>query len=93
MSKCDTCKERCPKAELAHQAALGRMYATNELIALVKKNEKRPTTNADRLRSMTDEELAEFISYCGCPNHAMDCRASCKDCTMKWLQQPAEGDA
>lgn len=50
-------------------------------------------TNADRIRAMTDEELAEFISTCGCPDHARDCRASCAKCTLEWLQQPAEGDA
>ena len=51
-----------------------------------------PDTNADRVRAMSDEELAEFISCCGCPDHARDCTGSCKDCTMEWLQQPAEVD-
>ena len=45
-------------------------------------------THADRIRAMSDEELAEFISDCGCPNHSMDCMKSCKDCTLKWLKQP-----
>jgi hypothetical protein len=47
-------------------------------------------TNADRIRAMSDEELADFISTCGCPDHARDCRDSCKDCTLEWLKQPAE---
>ena len=51
-----------------------------------------PQTHADRIRAMSDEELAEFISNCGCPNHSMDCMKSCKDCTLKWLKQPAEVD-
>lgn len=34
----------------------------------------RPATNADRIRSMTDEELAEFLS-CDC-----DDVINCKDC-------------
>ena len=51
-----------------------------------------PQTNADRIRAMSDEELADFISACGCHDHAIDCKASCKDCTLEWLKQPAEGE-
>lgn len=58
-------------------------------------------TNADRIRAMSDEELAEFLS------DFKDCAGDClvgrgvKDCsgicatreTLKmWLQQPAEED-
>lgn len=35
--KCDTCKEECPQSARAHQATLGRMYATQELVSLLKK--------------------------------------------------------
>lgn len=41
-------------------------------------------TNADKIRAMTDEELAEFISA-----GETDI---CKAATLKWLQQPAEED-
>lgn len=41
-------------------------------------------TNADKIRAMTDEELAEFISA-----GETD---MCKVATLKWLQQPAEVD-
>ena len=37
--KCENCTEKCPQAEMVHQAALGRMYATKEFIALLKKVE------------------------------------------------------
>ena len=37
--KCENCTEKCPQAEMAHQAALGRMYATKEFTALLKKVE------------------------------------------------------
>lgn len=47
-------------------------------------------TNADRIRAMSDGELAEFISNCGCPDHGLDCTDSCAVCVMKWLKQPAE---
>lgn len=38
-NKCESCTEKCPQAEMAHQAALGRMYTTREFIALLKKVE------------------------------------------------------
>ena len=51
-----------------------------------------PQTNADRIRAMSDEELADFITNCGCPDHARDCRGSCTDCVLKWIKQPVEGE-
>lgn len=60
-----------------------------------------PATNADRIRSMSDEELAEFISrieigdfgpqVCGKTFCDM-CKGQyeCDDCRLWWLQQPAE---
>ena len=46
------------------------------------------TTNADRIRSMSDEELANFLAY----TWATSARAWQKDVgeTLHWLQQPAE---
>lgn len=58
-------------------------------------------TNADRIRSMSDEELAEFIDS-GCPDCARLCpdfKAGCswtcqhhqgKDFLLKWLQSEVE---
>lgn len=59
------------------------------------------TTNADRIRNMSDEELVEFITghlnfdcanYCdsfalGC---ALNCDKSYKEIALKWLQSEAE---
>lgn len=53
-----------------------------------------PMTNADRIRAMSDEELARFLDDnhnshgCVCP--ARDCRPTCRQCIEEWLQQPAE---
>ena len=59
------------------------------------------TTNADRIRAMSDEELAEFISrveigdfgaldysktFCDLCNGQYEC----DDCRLWWLKQPAE---
>ena len=54
-----------------------------------------PQTNADRIRAMSDEELAKFLDDnnshgCVCPTK--DCRATCKQCIEEWLKQPAEGE-
>lgn len=39
MDDCKNCAERCPKSEMAHEIAKGRMYATNEFVSLLKKIE------------------------------------------------------
>lgn len=55
------------------------------------KDEDEPRTNADRIRSMTDEELADYFSELSCWPHAKreDCRgmANCMDCWLDWLKQ------
>ena len=55
-------------------------------------------TNADRIRSMTDEELADWyfdkffpcVPYCSvfdeCPEHD-----DCKICLLEWLKAESEG--
>ena len=49
-----------------------------------------PQTNADRIRSMTDEELANFVHE-GCPYIEEECTMKgCVKCILEWLQQPAE---
>ena len=57
---------------------------------------RAPLTNADRIRAMSDEELAEFIKHIKI--RAAFCKAV-KDndafealCSAEWLQQPAEED-
>lgn len=60
-------------------------------------------SNADRLRAMSDEELAEFISRIEIGDFGPQvygktfcdmCKGQyeCDDCRLWWLQQPAEED-
>ena len=66
----------------------------------------KPQTNADRIRSMSDEELAEFLTHMN-PTNCQDCAFShgwrcqpdrddysdfekCEEGRKRWLQQPAE---
>ena len=53
-----------------------------------------PITNADRIRAMSDEELADVVANgVGCVRKAPHCMDDdCTPCIRKWLQQPAEGD-
>ena len=70
------------------------------------KPEKKRTTNADRIRAMSDEELAEFLTHIN-PTNCQDCAFShgwrcqpdrddysdfekCEEGRKRWLQQPAE---
>ena len=65
-------------------------------------------TNADRIRSMSDEELAKFLTDIN-PTNCQDCGFShgwrcqpdrddysdfekCKEGRRRWLQQPPKGD-
>jgi len=61
---------------------------------LVQYEPPHPQTNADRIRSMADEELADYFSELSCwPNARREvCRgmANCMDCWLDWLKSPAE---
>lgn len=55
-----------------------------------------PMSNADRIRSMTDEELAELLLD-GCRGSKCDAQpinewgsVNCFQCRIKWLQQPVK---
>lgn len=57
--------------------------------------EERTPSNADRIRGMTDEELADFMedtaTWGGCPNHGLrDCTSDCGMCWIVWLKSPVE---
>lgn len=48
-------------------------------------------TNADRIRAMSDEELADVV-VCPHTGNWDLCRDDCKKCRLEWLKQPAEED-
>jgi hypothetical protein len=67
------------------------------------RDQKKPQTNADRIRSMTDEELAEFLPIASnficqpteecirntVTNHCGECERT-EECAMKWLRAESE---
>lgn len=76
---------------------VGYDEAINILSDMVTDNDNKPT-NADRIRNMSDEELAmaimcpaeydlSFNKECGC---AGDMNRNCQKCTLDWLQSEAE---
>lgn len=59
--------------------------------------DKQPQTNADRIRAMSDEELAELLSddERACPPRHRNCRkhiTECGGCWLEWLKQPVRED-
>ena len=59
----------------------------------------RPKTNADKIRGMTDEELAELVSMKVCrilrPSGEESCPkgfyfGKCDECVVAWLKQEAK---
>lgn len=67
--------------------------AKNEECGMFK---QKQMTNADRIRAMTDEELAKFFLDCvacdDCPVGIVKCKrefAKCMDAALDWLEQEA----
>ena len=73
----------------------GRCVGTKEVdpcIGIEKCDRYKPDcqTNADRIRAMSDEELAKVVSTAcptkGCPLTDWDCT----ECWLNWLKQPVK---
>lgn len=90
------CKE-CPE----YQECVKHSNLTMKRKRCPKARVEKPMTNGDRIRAMTDEELADFLaamSACGidCPAREY-CQAtnivSCLLNTLGWLREPVKEDA
>ena len=83
------------------QADCHNAGTTSKIVDCSQYKPGRVLTNADRIRAMTDEELAEFISrieigdfgpqvygktFCDLCSGQYEC----DDCRLWWLQQPTE---
>lgn len=61
---------------------------------MVKEKDATPVTNAGRIRSMSDEELAEWLTLKN--TVPVECRigsskcGSCKRCWLDWLKSPLQ---
>ena len=76
-----TCKQ-CREFEKCKDDAFinGAKFDPNESVKYCTGFE--PITNSDRIRAMTDEELAHFLAW----------HWNKKDYGLEWLKQPAEGE-
>ena len=72
----DESADRCPNYETVKESGAYLCGVLDE--------RKRKKTNADRIRSMSDEELARWLEYEG----GGACAEMCG--WLNWLQQPAE---
>ena len=88
-----TCKQ-CREFEKCKDDAFinGAKFDPNESVKYCAGFE--PITNADRIRAMSDEELANIIAGTPiCKERYMDCLnegRDCEPCLLEWLKQPTE---
>lgn len=73
----------------------GRL-ATAAFTMKVLKDRYEPMTNADRIRNMTDEELAKLLStgtfICEGRKDICENMPGCEECRLAWLKAPAESE-
>ena len=86
----EKCKDCCSRLFCMSVAEVNEVDF--ETMANKKDCRKRVFTNADRIRAMSDEELASLLNAAGCPCPEKNCRPSCKACISEWLKQPAKGE-
>ena len=93
MANCVTCDAICERA--------GQHRVKTDCVSHVPKDYRHPHTNADRIRAMTDEELASWLngSVAPCPmptlvaqNCPLDDDHDCDMCWLDWLKAEAEGE-
>lgn len=90
MGKCDTCGKK--KYGYLCEGCIHDPDAMDKY---------EPMTNADRIRAMSDEELAKWLNSSGCICESCSHSAECVDpynlsrCVcgvLEWLKQPAESE-
>lgn len=47
-------------------------------------------TRADRVREMTDMELAGILTFCPDDGNGNCRKSTCVECRLEWLKEPAE---
>ena len=86
MAKCKNCKHLYKRPDITmFTCAEGKPHEDNTVIDC---DNYAPMTNADRIRNMTDEELAEFIV--NLENHFGEEYEGEQSC-LAWLQKESEG--
>ena len=81
--------------EACNYNPLTRVIPSADILEIVEQEKEKPQTNADRIRNMTDDELAVNMM---CPNEnglaEIDCdkndNCNCYECLLKWLRAESE---
>ena len=95
MMKCDPrAFARCPYSkECSDSPEHTSFYKGTECDYFNQQVIHAPLTNADRIRAMSDEELAQMLNRADCPpNTSCNDGQRCIKCWMEWLQYPCEGE-
>lgn len=96
--KCKNCKYFYKRPDITMFVCVkGKPHEDNTAIDC---DNYAPMTNADRIRNMTDEELAEFIARNNydCADYCEDAKCGCswscgnkdKTIALQWLQKESE---
>ena len=88
----DDSASRCPNHETVKESGAYLCGVLDE--------RKRKKTNADRIRAMSDDELADFIYRCEMSDidyaktfcDLCNGQYECGQCRLDWLQQPPKGE-
>lgn len=97
------CGNKTASGYCATTACINPQYSNIGTVYYGQGVQKRIITNADRIRSMTDEELSISLCRGGCPPAAWDeygvldcpkpneevCEEVCGSCWLDWLKQEA----
>lgn len=82
----------CPTRHLCGSIEEAIFSEDSECAAFNRTVEDKPMSNGDRIRAMSDEQLCQLFME-PVPCVFLDCSCSpfeCQECTMRWLQQPAD---
>lgn len=84
--RCCDCefRNRCDETEKV-LTSFAKCYKRDRLL-----KKQKMQTNADKIRSMTDEELARVMDMVCPPDTACNDGQQCIKCWIEWLKQPAE---
>lgn len=98
MDLCDTCIEKFTawvngEAEIVMAGEIHNADADHDGCSQNSIDKYTKMTNADRIRSMTDEELAKIVD-CACAGLGEYCRGEggCDKCMLRWLRSEAEDE-
>ena len=90
-------KHKCTRGAKDPGKASDSFYADCPLDDAESVRHGKPLTNGDRIRQMTDEELAEWLDLHGecnqCAYHPVYCKTECNEGHLKWLKQEVSEDA